>query len=166
MTSLQAAAPILTRFGGHSLAAGVALHLEHIGDLGDYLAAEVAKLGISVPLPAQLRIDATLPAEYLRIDTPRDLARLEPFGRGNEEPLLAIRGAELTRYDAMGSDRSHLKLTCRAGGRQIEAVFWGGAWRSKELVGVRRVDLAGRLSINSWQGRERLQMILADFHPA
>jgi single-stranded-DNA-specific exonuclease len=166
MTSLQAAEPILSRYGGHSLAAGVALHLEHIADLGDYLAAEVAKLGITVPLPAQLRIDATLPAEYLRIDTPRELARLEPFGRGNEEPLLAIRGAELSRYDAMGSDRSHLKLTCRAGGRQVEAVFWGAAWRSKELVGVRRVDLAGKLSINSWQGRERLQMVLQDFRPA
>jgi single-stranded-DNA-specific exonuclease len=166
MSTLQAAEPILTRFGGHSLAAGVALPVEHIGDLGDYLAAEVAKLGITVPLPAELRIDATLPADYLRVDTPRALTRLEPFGRGNEEPLLAIRGAELTRYDAMGSDRSHLKITCRAGGRQVEAVFWGAAWRSKELVGVRHVDLAGRLSINSWQGRERLQMILADFRPA
>jgi single-stranded-DNA-specific exonuclease len=166
MTSLQAAEPILTRFGGHSLAAGVALRMEHIGDLGDYLATEVAKQGVSVPLPPQLRIDATLPASYLTLQTPKELARLEPFGRGNDEPLLAIRDAELTRYDAMGSDRRHLKLTCRADGRSLEAVFWGAAWRSKELVGVRRVDLAGRLSINSWNGRERLQMVLEDFRPA
>ena len=166
MTSLQVAEPILTRYGGHSLAAGVALKLEHIEDLGTYLASEVARQGVTVPLPAQLRIDATLPPEFLRIDTPRELARLEPFGRGNEEPLLAIRNAELTRYDAMGSDRRHLKLTIRAGGRSVEAISWGGAWRSKELVGVRRVDLAGRLSINSWNGRERLQMILEDFRPA
>lgn len=166
MTSLQAAEPILTRYGGHSLAAGVSLKLEHIDDLGTYLATEVAKQGVTVPLPAQLRIDATLPADYLRIDTPRELARLEPFGRGNEEPLLAIRDAELTRYDAMGSDRRHLKLSIRAKGRAVEAVLWGGAWRSMELVGVRRVDLVGRLSINSWNGRERLQMVLEDFRAA
>ncbi len=166
MTSLQAAEPILTRYGGHSLAAGVALRLEHINDLGTYLETEVIRQGVTVPMPAHLRIDATLPADYLRIDTPRELARLEPFGRGNEEPMLAIRDAELTRYDAMGSDRKHLKLTIRAKGRSVEAVLWGGAWRSMELVGVRRVDLVGRLSINSWNGREKLQMTLEDFRAA
>ena len=63
----------------------------------------------------------------------------------------------------MGQDRSHLKIFARKGGRQVEAVFWGGAWRSHELVGQRSIDLAGKLEINSWNGQERLQMVLDDF---
>lgn len=166
MTALEAGAPILTRFGGHSLAAGLALESKHLADLEEYLAAAIREQGVSIPIPHQLAIDAVLPPEYMTIGTPRELARMEPFGRGNERPILLVRGAELLRYSTFGGDQRHLRMNARAHGRQFEAVFWGAAWRSGELVGVRNVDLVGRLEINRWNGNERLQMIVEDVRPA
>jgi single-stranded-DNA-specific exonuclease len=166
MTALEAGSPILTRYGGHSLAAGLALESQHLTDLETYLAAAIREQGVSIPIPHQLVIDAVLPPDYMTIGTPREISRMEPFGRGNERPLLLLRQAELLRYAAFGGDQRHLRIHARAHGRQFEAVFWGAAWRSGELVGVRNVDLVGRLDINRWNGNERLQMIVEDVRPA
>ena len=166
MTALEAGSPILTRYGGHSLAAGLALESQHLGDLEDYLAAAIREQGVSIPIPHQLAIDAVLPPEYMTIGTPREIARMEPFGRGNQRPLLLVRHAELLRYAAFGGDQRHLRIHARSGGRQFEAVFWSAAWRSGDLVGARHIDLVGRLDINRWNGNERLQMIVEDVRPA
>ncbi|MGN6486126.1 MAG: hypothetical protein ACTHMX_17180 [Thermomicrobiales bacterium] len=50
-----------------------------------------------------------------------------------------------------------------AGRRSLTGVLWGGAERSRELLGARLVDVVGILDINSWQGRESLQLVLDDF---
>lgn len=163
MDALQEAAPLLTRFGGHSLAAGLALDRDNLAPLEAHLAGAMDASGITVPVPRKLRIDATLPPNYLTLETVRDIGRMEPFGRGNDQPILRILRAQLLKYSAMGQDRSHLKIFARAGSRQIEAIGWGAAERSRELVVSRTVDLVGRLEINSWNGQERLQMILDDF---
>lgn len=161
--ALEAAEPLLIRFGGHSQAAGLALTAENLASLEDHLSGEMAASGIQVPAPKQLRIDATLPSDYVNLDTVRDISRMEPFGRGNEHPVLRIAGAQLLRYSALGQDRSHLKIFAKSGNRQIEAICWGAAERSRELVVSRTIDLVGKLEINLWNGQERLQMILADF---
>jgi len=166
VSALRGIETSLTRFGGHSLAVGVTLPEANLPELEAHLAQVIATEGIEIPAPRRLVIDARLPAAFVSLETVREIARLEPFGRGNEQPLLHVAGAELMRYGTIGQDRSHLKLNVRCNGRQFEAIAWGTAARSRELVGARGVDLVGRLEINRWNGNERLQMVLADFRPA
>lgn len=161
--ALQDGAPLLERFGGHSLAAGLSLSTAHLPELESHIAGTLEAAGITVPVPRTLRIDATLPPDYLNLQTVHDIARMEPFGRGNDQPVLRIPQAQLLRYTTMGQDRNHLKISAKAGNRQIEAVCWGAADRSRELVMCRSIDLVGRLEINTWNGQDRLQMILDDF---
>lgn len=163
LAALEDGSLLLERFGGHSLAAGLALDLDNLVDLQAHLASTIRAQNMTIPAPHHLAIDAVLPPDYLTIRTPRELARMEPFGRGNETPTLLIRDADLLRYSTMGTDNRHLKLNLKCQGRQVEAVFWGAAWRSSELVGVRHVNVVGQLSINTWNGSERLQMVLKDF---
>jgi hypothetical protein len=77
--------------------------------------------------------------------------------------MFGINDARLLEYSVMGKERNHLKLLIGTGQREMEAILWRGAARSSELVGVRRVHLAGRLSINAFRGNERLQLTLEDF---
>jgi len=161
--TLQEVEPLLHRFGGHSLAAGLALDAENLESLRSHIAESVRATGMEIPAPTRLLIDATLPPAYLSLQTVDDIARMEPFGRGNEQPLFRIAGAQLIRYSTIGQDRSHLKLLVKSGNRQIEAICWGAADRSRELVTSRTVDLVGRLERNSWNGQDRLQMIVEDF---
>lgn len=164
--ALEGASPLLTRFGGHSLAAGAALEESNRQALQVHMEGAIAASGLTIPAPASLTIDANLDAADLDPRTVHVLDRLEPFGKGNDVPRFRLRDVQVLRYSAMGRENTHLKVLIQAGNRQIEVVGWGAAWRSHELVRLRQIDVVGRLDLNRWNGRERLQMVLEDFRPS
>ncbi|MFT4039018.1 MAG: single-stranded-DNA-specific exonuclease RecJ [Thermomicrobiales bacterium] len=157
---------LLLRHGGHARAAGFSVALDRLAELEDVMHAAVIAAGTPPPGPGRLEIDADLPAERLTVETVRQLACLGPFGEGNPEPVLRVPGAALEKYLTMGAMNNHLKLQVRTGRGTVDAILWNGAHRSRELVGRRRVDLAGELERNVWNGRERVQMRLRDFRVA
>ncbi len=163
--ALQAVTPLLTRFGGHSMAAGLSLPAENLPALRAGLEAEIDALGLELPAPKTILLDAELQPEQIALDTARALHVLEPCGQGNATPCFLIRDAQVVQYTRMGHDQSHLKVTVRAGRAQAEAVFFGAGDRSAELLRHREIDIAGALEINRWNGRERLQILGADFRP-
>ena len=154
---------MLTRYGGHSLAAGVTLPKVNLDRLEAHLECLAATSGLEIPSPRQLAIDVNLPIDRLSAQTVHALEPLAPFGAGNPVPVFRVRNARIQRYTTMGQEKQHLKITVLIGNRPLEAVFWGAAWRSSELVPLRTIDLVGRLEINQWNGQERLQMIAEDF---
>jgi single-stranded-DNA-specific exonuclease len=160
---LNEAEHLMTRFGGHAGAAGVTLPLENLERFNQTLAEAVTRQGLKLPQPPTIKLDAWLPEIAQRLDVARALACLEPFGHDNKVPMFGINDARLLEYSVMGKERNHLKLLIGTGQREMEAILWRGAARSSELVGVRRVHLAGRLSINAFRGNERLQLTLEDF---
>lgn len=164
--ALAGASSMLTRYGGHSLAAGVTLPKANLDRLEAHLETAMATSGLRIPSPRQLAIDADLPRDRLSTQTVHDLEPLAPFGTGNPVPLFRIRDARIQRYTTMGQEKQHLKITVQIGSRLLEAVCWGAAWRSSELVALRTIDLVGRLDINQWNGQERLQMVVEDFRPS
>jgi len=163
---LNEAEPLLTRFGGHEGAAGVTLPRENLERFNQTIVEAVARHHLDLPRPPELRLDAWLPEIAQRLDVARTLECLEPFGQDNRVPLFGINDARLLDYTVMGRERTHLKMTIGTGQREMEAILWRGAARSHELVGARRVHLAGRLSINVFRGIERLQLTLEDFRRA
>jgi single-stranded-DNA-specific exonuclease len=163
VSSLAGIAEILLNYGGHSLAAGVTIREEHLPSMESRLAEAMRQQGITTPAPRLVKIDANLPANCISLQTVRDLSRMEPFGRGNAQPLLRIRDACLVKYSTMGKEREHLKIVVQTGGRNLDAISWRGAERSKELVMRHSIDLVGRLETNTWNGQERLQFVIEDF---
>jgi single-stranded-DNA-specific exonuclease len=163
MASLAGIDPLLERYGGHRLAAGISLREEHLPALESHLTGILLASGIQIPAPKVLRIAANLPPHLATVETAGALQELEPFGRGNEEPLLRLGNANLIQYSTMGAGKDHLRVVVEAGGNRLDAILWNGADRSRELMARRTVDLLGRLETNSWNGRQRVQIILEDF---
>ena len=163
MASLAGIDPLLERYGGHKLAAGISIREEHLPALEVNLTGILLASGIAIPAPKVLTIAANLPPQLATVETAGALQALEPFGRGNEEPLLRLGAANLIQYSTMGAGKNHLKVVVEAGGNRIDAILWSGADRWRELMGQRSVDLLGRLEINAWNGRQRVQLILEDF---
>ena len=157
---------LLIRHGGHSLAAGLSLARHNLPALEAGLVEIIDRLGLDLPAPKTITIDADLPPDRLTLATADALRALEPCGTGNETPVFRVRGAEVLRYTAMGADRRHLRITFRTKGTQAEAICWGAAHRSRELLHSRTIDLAGKLGVNRWNGNERIQFIAEDFRPA
>lgn len=157
---------LLIRYGGHGQAAGITLPLDNLSHLVDGLSEQIGDAGLSIPVPPRIAIDDDLIEPDLTIQTVNEIKQLEPFGNANELPHVRIRGMRLDRYSTMGRDNSHLRLNLLLGRKSLTGLLWGGAERSRELLGARTVDVVGILEINHWNGRESLQLVLDDFHVA
>lgn len=154
---------LLLRHGGHERAAGLAVAADRLADLEEALHQAVIAAATPLPGPGRLEIDADLPVERMTLETLGEIQKLGPFGEGNPQPVLRVRRASLREYRTMGNERQHLKLQIGSAFPGVSAILWGGAHRSRELIGQRNVDLAGVLECNEWQGSRRLQMRLMDF---
>jgi single-stranded-DNA-specific exonuclease len=97
------------------------------------------------------------------------MARAGPFGAGNPEPVVALPGHTLVYAEEVG--QGHMRVRLRAGdGSSINAV----AFRSigHELGSAlmqsrgRTIHAAGTLSLDRWNGSERVQLRVIDMAPA
>jgi single-stranded-DNA-specific exonuclease len=142
---------LLRRFGGHAMAAGATLAE---GDFPTFeqAFAQVAHEGLDAALLARrLVTDGPLDGQWFDAATVHLLNR-EVWGQAFEAPTFCD-VVEVVSQRLVGD--KHLKLTLRHGGQLREAIWFGHA----EPIGE-RVRLAYRLSVDSWQGRERVQMVV------
>lgn len=154
---------LLTRYGGHAGAGGVTLPLANYHEFVDVITAAASRPALGLPKQPELKLDAWLPEQAFTLSIMDALKTLEPFGTGNEMPLFGVQKARLIYVNTMGKDRSHLKLTLGTPGRELQAIMWGGAHRSGELTGATHVDVCGKLSVNTFQGKRQLQLFMEDF---
>lgn len=154
---------LLTRYGGHAGAGGVTLPVSNYHDFVEAITAAAGRPGLGLPQEPMVKLDAWLPEQAFRLSIMDDLQEMEPFGMGNETPVFGVPKARLLYVNTMGKDRSHLKLTLGTPGRELQAIMWGGAHRSSELAGATHVDVCGKLSVNTFQGKKSLQLFMEDF---
>jgi len=152
----------LDAFGGHAAAAGLTIREERIPAFRDRLAAALdAELSGATARP-RLVCDAEVEPGECSPVAARELVRLGPFGAGNPEPILVLRGLRIVSARKVG--HNHLKLAVtRTGGNLLDAIgFRMGSLESQGLSPADPVDLAGALEINAWNGADRVQLRLKD----
>ncbi|HEY8447759.1 MAG TPA: single-stranded-DNA-specific exonuclease RecJ [Thermomicrobiales bacterium] len=164
--AIERCSDLLTEWGGHSLAAGLTLPISSLPALAEALDAHLASAGVSVPVEPELRLEADLPIERLTLETALMLDDLQPFGAGNEAPVLRLRGVPLRQYDVVGQNNNHLRLYLRTPRGIVRAVAFGAAQRSRELLFSRTLDLAVTLNLDYWDGQQRLDVNVKDFRPS
>jgi len=157
--ALRDCSPLLRTHGGHRSAGGLSLDVAQAGAFIEQLGALAA--GRPPAAAPVLQLDAELQEKHLNLEIARLVRSLEPFGPGNEEPVFVLRNTRLQKYDVMGQNKQHLSLTI-GNGRPIRAPFFSAAARSRELVGVRTIDVAFTLGESDWNG-PRIDMHVKDF---
>jgi single-stranded-DNA-specific exonuclease len=156
---------LLLSFGGHPMAAGLALDPANLPAFRRGLARAVSKMLKSggVPPEASLILDGDIRLDELSLDLVADFERLAPFGAGNPPLIFAVRDLSLASAQEIGREREHLLLTVedRAGLTQ-KALWWGGAaWPRPEG----RFDLACKIRSTDFRGQRDLQVEWVDFRP-
>ncbi|MFT8871494.1 MAG: single-stranded-DNA-specific exonuclease RecJ [Sporolactobacillus sp.] len=160
--AVSACAAHLLKFGGHPLAAGMTLESKAIDDFRTCFSQAVARsLGGPLP-PAGKEVDAVLPVEALTARFIETLERMEPFGAGNPPPLFQISSATALRVRAVGSGRSHLKLTLAAGGAEADAIGFQLGAAAAALTPDDRVDCIGTCTVHEWNGVRKPQFLISD----
>lgn len=157
--AIRASDDIITKGGGHKLAAGVTLPTANI----DAFRARVNEYFDSLDLPPQQPL--LLPKADVAVDTYegvdeqliQDIATLEPFGNGNPEPILKANHVLVTGVRRMGADAQHLKLeTQDAKGNALVLVAFNAddAWQCEpgEYIAV-----WFQPTLNEWNGRRMVE---------
>lgn len=170
---------LLSRFGGHPMAAGLSLPEENLPLLRAALNADCGLTeGDLVPV---VRIDAALPIQYITEGLIEQLELLEPFGKGNPKPLFAEQHFRVLRAAILGKNRNVLKLqVMNRQGAVIEALYFGNIEEWDSFVAAEygreqldlvyhgkdnRVDLAFTYypSVNEFRGVKTLQIVIQNY---
>ena len=99
---------LLTRFGGHAMAAGLSLEEENV-DLLRNLLNRNCRLSTE-DLVQKIWIDVAMPFEYASIDLVEQLQILEPFGKRNERPVFAEKGVSILSLRIVGEQKNVVRL--------------------------------------------------------
>lgn len=158
---------LLLSGGGHPMAAGFAVAEAGIAAFHEFLDARLAA-AMALPEAADLRVEATLAVPGCTTDLAQSLARLAPFGPGNEEPVLILPRARVVRADRVGRDGATIRafVEGEGGGPRVKAV----AFRAKDgplaeaLTGRSGMPMhmAGHLRAEEWNGNTSASFIVTD----
>lgn len=162
--ALDQCADLLLRYGGHAAAAGFTLHREQLPALRRRLNAIAAQALQPEDRIPKLTVDAVVPLKEMDYALLGKLQELEPTGAGNEPPVLAVPNLMVRQVRRLGNNGDHLRLTLSDGYVTIDAIAFGQGHLAEGLS--MRVDVAGHLEDNEWQGQHRLQLRLCDVRPA
>ena len=152
--AVRAADDIIIKGGGHGAAAGVTLETKKIGDFRQ----RVNEFYDSLQLTNQERY--LLPRADVEIDDfseiteelIENLAKMEPFGNGNPEPVLKITRASVLCMRRMGADGQHVKLALRdKNGKVLQMLAFNAP---EEFFREPGDEVAAwfQSTVNEWQG--------------
>jgi len=129
--AIAAQADLLESYGGHPMAAGLAIQRERIPAFRRNLAAYLANRYPDFDLDDSLQLDGYLPLEQATLEIVRDLERLAPYGPGNPAPILWSPGHRLKNTRPIGRDGEHLLMQVELpSGGSRPVVWWRGAGQS------------------------------------
>ncbi len=160
---LSEVSELLTKFGGHPLAAGFSLKTENLVNFRNVL-NEKARLSPEL-LQEKVWIDVPMPIDYIREDLVKEWEKLEPFGAGNEKPLFACKNLRILSVNVLGRNHNAVKLSLRSekGREMVGMIFMDGSEFLKEQSGKGFIDVVYFPVINEYQGRKSLQIQISDY---
>ncbi len=170
---------LLTRFGGHRLAAGLSLKEKDIDAFRRQLNAQAHLTDDD--LIEKISIDMQLPLGFVNERLVDELELLEPFGKGNTKPVFVEKDLELLKGQIIGKNQNVLKLQlCDAQGTTMDALYFGNPERLQEYLSEKYDKLAVKQmlqghrtgmklsftyypSVNEYMGRKTVQIILQNY---
>lgn len=164
IAALSDCSDLISRFGGHPMAAGFVVATENLDQLQQRLVQIASNQLASFDLRSVISIDAEVSLSSLRGDTFKILQQLAPFGRDNPDPIFIARDVKVEQHRSVGSAGEHLKLKLRDDGVAWNAI----GFRMGRLIGevTPRLDIVFNLGVDLWGGGETLQLNILDFAPA
>ena len=164
-----AAEGLLVKGGGHKMAAGLTVKEDKIEAAMTRLSELLAKQGADALGPADLRLDGSLMPAAATIELLEQIDAAGPFGAGAPAPRYAFAGMRILHAKRVGE--THLKVSFgEAGGARMDAIAFGAF---DGPLGPALLDhagasfhLAGRLDLNTFRGRQSVQLRLEDAAPA
>lgn len=162
LTTLKEASSLLINFGGHDFAAGLTIKEENILKLKKHFISAANKKLKSSDIISKLYLDAYIRFDDLTFDFLESIKLLEPFGTGNQAPILYTSAIQNWPPKIIGN--SHLKFYLEQKDRMLEGIGFGMAHR-KSQIRKKNIELqiAFTPHINNFLNKASIQLQIKDF---
>ena len=148
------------KFGGHSMAVGIAIKKEKLEDFREKFEKIAEESHIDEIMPI-INIDAKINLSDINKEMVESLKQLEPFGEANKMPIFAFKNLKIDSIRAL-SEGKHLKLTLKDNNNIINAIGFNIGYLADEYRIGDKIDVAGVLEINTFNGVDNLQINIKD----
>ena len=155
---------LLTRHGGHAMAAGLSIRPDNIDALRQRLNTLASRALRPEDLQPPLRLDAEVGLEEMTLESLHEFSRLSPVGQGNPGVQFCARQLTHARpLQRIGAEKQHVKMWVTDHTATLEALWWNGG---AESLPVGKFDLAFAPQVNLFNGRHTVQLKVLDWRPA
>ncbi len=156
---------ILEKGGGHKMAGGFTIKKEKISNFRDQLINNFEKTNSNTEKNLNLYLDTIIAPSALNKNFYNEINSLSPFGSGNNEPKFVIEDINVISSNIIGNN--HIKSILRG---KDGSVFNAYAWNAKDSPlepylsksNKKKINIAGRLKLNEWKGKEKIEFIIED----
>jgi single-stranded-DNA-specific exonuclease len=151
---------LISKFGGHAMAAGLSLPQEHYGAFAAAFDAEVRRQLHADDLTGRLLSDGQLAVTEFNLELAKALRHAGPWGQHFPEPL--FHGVfQVVQQRLVGEKHLKLVLKTECGSIELDGIAFNidrDVWPN---ASVRWVELAYKLDVNEFRGRENVQLMIA-----
>lgn len=154
---------LLTKFGGHPMAAGLSLEKSRLDELRARLNSSH---GMSdSDLIEKIWIDVPMPIEYINEKVINDLELLAPYGKGNEKPVFADKNLIISNVVSIGKNNNFTKLRLtKDSGITMDAVgFFPADGLKQAYADNKRISCTYYPEINEFRGNRKLQICITGY---
>ena len=190
LESVRNARELLVKYGGHKMAVGITIEADKLEAFREQINARCG-IDPEILVPKE-KVDLCLTPEEITPALINEISLLEPFGRGNEKPVIAIKGLAIEYASLIGSKRNVVRLKLRPNKQRtnerypydknyIDAVFFHDAEMLLNKLGLSAgddgaivsrgeprtlVDVTFYPEINDYNGIRKVQLIIRSIRKA
>ena len=161
--ALQDNTDLLDQFGGHAMAAGLALDQDKVYLLKERLEARAALLLTDADLQKTIHCDAQITMQDVGSKLMHDLQYLEPFGAQNPQPYFYLKNVSLVSAPQVLKD-VHIKCMVFADGIIKPLIFFNRPDLLDFFIAQEQeqFDVVVQVTENRWQGRSSFELLGVD----
>lgn len=154
---------LLTKYGGHKLAAGLSLEEKNLQELRRRLNADCHLT--EEDFVHKILIDVPMPLSYVNMQFVESLSLLEPFGNGNKKPVFACKDVPISHVQLRGKNKNVAGfLLTDETGRKLNGIYFGEAERFyEEMQGRQSLHIVYYPDINEFRGNRSLQIVVTNY---
>ena len=155
---------LLTKFGGHPMAAGLSIDKENVEKFKRRLNDQCTLS--EEDLTEKVVIDMELPFTAITEQFIEELEYLEPFGKGNTKPVFAARGVFMQHVKIIGKNKNVAKATAiDAAGNRMEAICFHDAQEFAKQCERNngKMSITFYPGINEFRGERQIQIVITHY---
>ena len=150
----------IKKFGGHAMAVGISIEKDKIEQFKEMFEEIAKEKNVDKIIPI-INVDAEIRLDDINKDMVESLKELEPYGEANKMPVFAFKNLKIESIRSLTNGKN-LKLSVRDNKNIVNAIGFNLGELSEIYKIGDKVDIAGNLEINSFNGVDSIQINIKD----